>query len=136
MQGEKTEFSMKLSKSLQGLLVGSALLLATDAFAQHRGRLHVSSAEMVAGEKLTAGDYTVRWEGTGPEVQCRIMQRARVLVVAPARIVFLDHAAPSDSVVIQIYGNGVRRVSQISFSGQRLALQVEENVGSSIAQGK
>jgi hypothetical protein len=118
---------MKLSRSLQGLLVGSSFFLATHTFAENRGKLHVSSAEMVAGERLTAGDYTVRWEGRGPEIQFRIMQGAKVLVAAPARIVPLDHAAPGDSVVIEIFSNGVRRVSQISFSGQKLALQIEES---------
>jgi hypothetical protein len=126
---------MKLSKNLQGFLLGSAFLLATNAFAEHRGTLHVSSAEMVAGERVTAGDYTVRWEGTGPEVQFRVMRGAKVLVAGPARIVPLDDAAPGDTVLIQIDGSGVRRVSQISFSGQKFALRIEETVGSSIAQG-
>jgi hypothetical protein len=126
---------MKLSKSLQGLLLGSALLSATNAIAENRGTLHVSSPEMLAGERLTPGDYTVRWEGAGPDVQLRIMRGAKVLVSVPARIVPLDNASPSDSVVIQIYGNGVRSVSQISFSGQKVALQIEEHPDSPIAKG-
>jgi hypothetical protein len=81
---------MKLSKSFQGLLIGSALLLATDAFAANKGTLHVSSPEIVAGERLAPGDYTVRWDGTGPSVQFRIMQGGKVVVAAPARVVALD----------------------------------------------
>jgi hypothetical protein len=126
---------MKLAKSLQGVLIGSAFLLATDAFAANKGTLHVSSPEIVAGERLAAGDYTVRWDGTGPSVQFRIMQGAKVVVAAPARIVTLDNASPSDSVVVQTYGNGSRRVSLMCFSGQKLALQIEEDSGSAIVQG-
>jgi hypothetical protein len=126
---------MKLSKSFQGVLIGSALLLATDAFAANKGALHVSSPEIVAGERLASGDYTVRWDGTGPSVQFRIMQGGKVVVAAPARIVALDTASPSDSVVVQTYDKGIRRVSQMFFSGQKLALQIEESSSTAIVQG-
>ena len=116
-------------------MIGSAFLLATDAFAANKGTLHVSSPEIVNGERLAAGDYTVRWDSTGPSVQFRILQGAKVVVAAPARLVALDTASPSDSVVLDIYGNGIRRVSLMCFSGQKIALQMEESSGSAIAQG-
>ena len=46
---------MKLSKSFQGVLIGSAFLLATDAFAANKGTLHVSSPEIVAGGTTGGG---------------------------------------------------------------------------------
>ena len=91
---------------------------------------HVSSPEIVAGERLAAGDYTVRWEGVGPNVEFRVMHGAKVLFAAPARIVHLDNAAASDSVVVQTYDDGIRRVSLISFSAQKVALQIDESSGS------
>jgi len=126
---------MKLSKSFQGVLIGSALLLATDAFAANKGTLHVSSPEIVAGERLAPGDYTVRWDGTGLNTEIRVTQGGKVVVTAPARIVPLDNASPSNSVVVQIAADGSRRVSQISFSGQKLALEIEESPGGAIVQG-
>jgi hypothetical protein len=126
---------MKLSKSFQRVLIGSAFLLATDGFAANKGTLHVSSPEIVAGERLAAGDYTVRWDGTGPDIRFRIMQGAKVVVAASARIVALDTASPSDSVVIDVEGDGSRRVSQIWFSGQKLALQIEGSSTTAIVQG-
>jgi hypothetical protein len=131
----KTETSMKLSKNFQGVLIGSAFLLATEAFAANKGTLHVSSPEIVAGQRLAAGDYTVRWDGTGPNTQFKIIKGAKVVVAAPARIVALGNASPSDSVVVQIEADGSRRVSQMCFSGQKLALQIEESSGSAIVQG-
>jgi hypothetical protein len=126
---------MKLSKNFHGVLIGSAFLLATDAFAANKGTLHVSSPEIVAGERLAAGDYTVRWDGTGPSIQFRIMQGAKVVVSAPARIVALDTASPSDSVVVDVEADGSRRVSQMWFSGQKLALQIEGSSATAIVQG-
>lgn len=126
---------MKLAKTFQAVLMGSAFLLATDAFAAHKGTLHVSSPEIVAGERLAAGDYSVRWDGTGPNIQFRIMQGAKVVVAAPARIAALDTVSPADSVVVQIEADGSRRLSQMCFSGQKLALQIEEISSTAIVQG-
>ena len=134
-RGEKTGTFMKLSKHLQVVSLGSALLIASDAFAANKGALHVSAPEMVAGETLAAGDYTVRWDGTGPNIQFRIMQGAKVVVAAPARIVALDNVSPADSVVVQIEADGSRRLSQMCFSGQKLALQIEEISSTAIVQG-
>ncbi len=117
---------MKLTKTIHGVVIVSAFLLAADAFAADKGALHVSSPETVAGERLTAGDYTVRWEGAGPSVQLRIMHGAKVVVAGPAKLVALDRASPSDSVIVEIDGNGSRILSQIFFSGKRSALQIEE----------
>jgi hypothetical protein len=129
------EFSMKLTKTLHGVLIGSAFLLAADAFAANKGALHVTSPETVAGERLTAGDYTVRWEGAGPSVQLRIMQGEKVLVAAPAKLVALDSVSPSDSVIVDVDGNGSRTLSQIFFSGKRFALQVEEGSATAAIHG-
>jgi hypothetical protein len=126
---------MKLSKTFQSVLIGSAFLLASDAFAANKGTLHVSSPEIVAGERLGPGEYTVRWDGTGPNIEFRIMRGAKVVVAAPARMVALDNPSANDSVVIQIGADGSRRVSQISFSGQKLALQIEESSTSALVQG-
>jgi hypothetical protein len=135
MLGREKRISMKLSKSFQGVLIGSAFLLATDAFAANKGTLHVSSPEIVAGERMAAGDYTVRWDNTGPNIQFRIMRGAKAVVAAPARIVALENASPSDSVVVQVEADGSRRVSQMYFSGQKLVLQIGESSGSAIVQG-
>ena len=115
--------------------MGSAFLLAIDAFAANKGTLHVSSPEIVAGEKLAAGDYTVRWDGTGPNTQFRVMHGGKVVVAAPARIVPLGSASPSNSVVVEVGADGSRRVSQISFSGQKLALQIEDSSSTAIVHG-
>jgi hypothetical protein len=63
------------------------------------------------------------------------MQGAKVVVTAPARIVALDNASPNDSVVVQTYDKGIRRVSLMCFSGQKVALQIEEDSGSSVVRG-
>jgi hypothetical protein len=126
---------MKLSKGFQSVLISSAFFLATGAFAANKGTLHVSSPEIVAGERLAAGEYTVRWDGTGPSAQVRVMQGAKVVVAAPARIIALDSASPNDSVVVEIYDKGVRRVSLMYFSGQKVALQIEEPSRSAVVQG-
>jgi hypothetical protein len=91
------------------------------------GSARPRSPETVARERLTAGDYTVRWEGAGPSVQLRIMQRTKVVMAAaPAKLVALESVSPSDSVILEIDGNGSWTLSQISFSRKRFALQIGE----------
>jgi hypothetical protein len=116
---------MKLSRSFLGVLIGSALLLANDALAANKGTLHVSSPENVAGQQLTAGEYTVRWESTGPAVQLRVMQAGKVVVALPARIVALGNISSSDTAVIEIDRNGRRNLSRMYFAGQKFALEIE-----------
>jgi hypothetical protein len=133
--GRENGAHMKVSKSFQGVLIGSALLLANDAFAANKGTLHVSAPEIVAAERLTAGDYTVRWEGTGSRVQLRIMQGEKVMVALPVSVVALDEASPSDTVVIQIDDQGTRRVSRLCFAGRKFAFQIEEDSATASVQG-
>jgi hypothetical protein len=116
---------MKRTKIFHGMLLGSALLLAVDAFAADKGEMHVSSPETVGGARLAAGDYTVRWEDAGPIVQLRIMRGTKVVAEVPARLVALESVSLSNSVTVDSDGHGNRTVSQISFSGKRISLEIE-----------
>jgi hypothetical protein len=42
---------------------------------------------VVAGKKLAAGNYQVKWNGNGPAVQVRFLKNNKVVATAPAQIV-------------------------------------------------
>src|SRR5260370_38338060 len=93
---------MKASKISKGLLLGLALLLATSVFAANKGSLQVSDPVTVNGKQIDAGEYTVKWDGNGPNVELNILRGKNVLATVPARIVALDRPpsrAPSVPVV-------------------------------------
>jgi hypothetical protein len=103
-------------------VIALALLSVPSLFAANIGSLHVSSPEEVAGQTLDAGDYRVRWEGHGPDVELKIMQGRKIMATATAYTLPLQRPSASDSVVV--ITNGQRRgLSQIFFSGKAVALE-------------
>ncbi len=113
---------MKLSRVSKGLVLGLALLLATSVFASNTGSLNVQEAITVSGKQLPAGDYKVKWDGTGSNVEISIVKGKTVLATAPARLVDLKESSPSDAAVVRKNDNGSRSLSEIRFSGKKFAL--------------
>jgi hypothetical protein len=115
---------MKASKISKGLLLGLALLLATSVFAANKGTLQVSDPVTVNGKQIGAGDYTVKWEGTGPNVELSILQGKNVVATVPARMVDLDRAPSRDSAVTVVNPDGHKSLNEIRFSGKKYAFAV------------
>ncbi|MGA8154082.1 MAG: hypothetical protein WB952_24235 [Terriglobales bacterium] len=124
---------MKAGNISKGLLLGLTLLLATSLFAAgdtNKGSLETLSAVSVNGTNLPAGDYSVKWEGTGSNVQMSILKGKKVVVTAPARIVELSTPPAMDSAVVTS-DNGTRTLSEVRFGGKKYALQIGQESGSS-----
>jgi len=115
---------MKSSKLSKGLLLGLALLLATSAFAANKGSLQVSDEVTVSGKQLARGEYTVKWEGNGPNVELNILQGKKVVATTPARLIDLDRTADGDSAVVRKNDDGSRTLAEIRFAGKKYALAV------------
>jgi hypothetical protein len=115
---------MTTVKAFKGLVLGLALLLTSSAFAASKGPLQLSNPVNVAGKQIPAGDYTVKWDGTGPSVQVNIMKGKDVVATVPAQVVNLNQASNYDSAVVNTNGDGSRSLSQIRFSGKKMALEV------------
>jgi hypothetical protein len=117
---------MTASKISKGLLLGLALLLATSVFAANtnKGSLQVTDPVTVNGKQLPAGDYTVRWDGAGPNVELNIMRGKNVIATAPAHMVDLNQSPNRDSVVTIVNSDGRRSLNEIRFSGKKYALAI------------
>ena len=120
---------MKASKIFRGTLLGLAMLLASHAFAANRGSLYLIAAANVAGKQLPAGEYEVRWEGTGPTVEVKIMKGSKVLVTVPATVVTLDEVPIQNAAVVITGDDGNRNIEEIRFSGKKCALQTASEPG-------
>jgi hypothetical protein len=118
---------MKFSVKVVTLLV--ALLLAASAFAgseARKGTLQVFDPVQVNGQKLAPGQYAVKWEGDGPNVQVSIVNGKKVLATAPAHVVELPDKAPSDTSIVNKNDDGSRTLTQIRFGGKKYALSIGE----------
>ena len=113
---------MKSSKISKGLLLGLALLLATSTFAANKGSLVVSDPVTVSGKSLAAGEYTVKWDGNGPNVELNILRGKNVVATIPARLIDLDRSASGNTSVVKRNDDGSKSLSEIRFAGKKYAL--------------
>jgi hypothetical protein len=113
---------MKLNHLAKFAVLGLAMLLATGAFASNKGTLHVDEAVQVSGQQLPAGDYELRWDGTGSNVELSFMRGKKEIAKASAKVVELEQKSSYDSAVID-RSSGVS-LSQVRFAGKKFALAI------------
>ena len=112
------------------------MLLATSLFAanthNNKGSLQLPDSVTVSGKTVPAGDYSVKWQGTGSNVQLNILRGGTVVASTSARIVDLDQSSGSNSAVLKSNGDGSKSLAEIRFDGKKFALAIDE--GSSSAE--
>jgi hypothetical protein len=113
---------MKLKHLAKFAVLGLALLLATGAFASNKSTLNVQETVQVNGQQLPAGDYQLRWEGSGSDVQLTFMRGKKEVVKTPARVVELPEKSPYDSAVVD-RSHGAS-LAQVRFAGKKFALAI------------
>ena len=127
---------MKFANVFKGLLLGLTLLLATSVFAaNNKGSLQTLSDVTLSGKTLPAGEYSLKWEGTGSNVQLNILKGKTVVATTPARLVDLSQVPNSDSAVIKSNTDGSRSLAEVRFGGKKYALQIGEESGSAEMAG-
>lgn len=118
---------MKLMTISKSLLLGSALLLASSAFAATKAQLHLQNATSVSGTQLKAGDYKLQWDGTGPNVEVSILQGKNVVAKTTAKLVDLPSASQSDAAVITKRDDGTASLAGVRFEGKKYALELGDS---------
>jgi hypothetical protein len=114
---------MKLNNLAKAVVFGLAVLLASSAFASNKGTLLVREAVEVNGQQLAPGQYQVRWDGTGSNVEVSFMRGNKEVAKTVAKVVTLDQPSDYDSAIVD-HTNGKAAVSEIRFSGKRVALAI------------
>lgn len=114
---------MKWNNLAKFAVLGLAVLLATGAFASNKGTLTLQEAAQVNGTQLPAGEYQVRWEGTGSNVEVSFMRGKKEVAKTSAKIVDLQKAYGYDSVVLN-HSSGTTALSEVRFAGKKVALAI------------
>jgi hypothetical protein len=119
---------MKSSLFSKVMFAALALALTTSVFAasgdSHKSNFEISAVTQVNGTELPAGDYTAKWEGSGPIVQVSIMQGKKVVATVPAEVVALDQPASNTQAEIKSNSNGDRELTSLQFSGKKFSLEL------------
>jgi len=135
---EEKSSAMKLSLRSKFMILVLALFPATSVLAandSHKGDLNLGASVQVAGKQLKAGDYVVKWDGSGPTAQVNFTKNGKVVATVPARVVQLDQKASQDMAEINIAGNGDRTLTSIKFHGKTYALEIGGEAGGAVAAG-
>ena len=123
---------MKWNNLAKFVVLGLAVLLATGAFASNKGTLNLQETVLVNGQQLPAGEYQVRWEGSGSNVEVSFMQGKKEVAKTSAKVVELNEKAAYDSTVVD-HSGGAAAISQVRFAGKKIALAIGGDTTSSSA---
>jgi hypothetical protein len=121
--GQKAKEHMKLNNLAKAVVLGLAVLLASSAFASNKATLQVREPFEVNGQQLAAGEYQLRWDGTGSNVEVSFMQGKKEVAKTSGKVVNLDKAYDYDSAVID-HASGKAAVSEVRFAGKKFALAI------------
>jgi hypothetical protein len=112
---------LALNHLAKTVVLGLAVLLASSAFASNKGTLQVAEPFQVNGQQLAAGEYQLRWDGTGSNVEVSFMQGRKEVAKATAKVVAMDRAPAYDSALVD-RSSGKATLSQVRFAGKKYAL--------------
>jgi hypothetical protein len=115
---------MKLSRKLSRVAFAS-LLFGAGAFATPatKGTLKLFAPVTVQGKQLAPGEYTVQWNGQGPNVQLSIANGKQDLVSVPARVVVgAKNQTSGYSAAKQTDGSSA--LTNVFFQGKSYELQI------------
>jgi hypothetical protein len=118
--------NLALNNLAKTVVLGLAVLLASSAFASNKGSLQVREPLEVNGQKLAPGDYQVRWDGTGANVEVSFMQGKKEVAKASGKIIALDKPYDFDSAVVD-HSGGKATISEVRFSGKKFVLDIGGN---------
>ena len=124
---------MKLPTIMKTFASAVVLLLAANAFAADnasKGSLQVFETLTVSGHQLAPGEYQVRWEGTNPSVELRILSQGKLVATVPAQVIKLSQADWANAVESSASADGTRSLSRIDFAGKKYALALGDESAS------
>jgi hypothetical protein len=119
--GQKAKEQMKLTHVAKTVVLGLAVLLATSAFASNKATLRVQEPFQINGQQLAPGEYQLRWDGTGSNVEVSFMQGKKEVAKTSAKVVTLDKAYDNDCAILD-HASGKVTVSEVRFAGKKYAL--------------
>jgi hypothetical protein len=127
---------MKFANMYKGLLLGLALLLATSALAAaNKGSMQLLNPATVSGKQLPAGEYSVKWDGNGPNVELNILKDNKVVATTSARLIDLSQKPTSDAALVKSNDDGSRALTEIRFGGKKYALAIGQEAASMDGSG-
>jgi hypothetical protein len=127
LEGKFRELTMKLSRNLFSVALAS-LLLGASAFAAPttKGTLKLFEPVTVQGKQLAPGQYTVEWNGEGPNVQLSIASGKNAVANVPARVVPVSPKNATSGYSSTKQQDGSTALTNVFFQGKAFELQIAD----------
>jgi hypothetical protein len=122
-------------RNYQAVLLAVVLMLGASAFAANKGAFQLNNTVSVNGKQLQAGDYSVTWDGDGPDVQLNIMKGHKVVAQTPAKVVAIDQASGSNQAVVERNSDGSASLKELRFNGKKFALAISASAAAGAGAG-
>ena len=102
-------------------VVASSLMV--NAFAKDKNETKVTFTDTVqiGSTAIKPGDYKLQWDGTGPDVQVKVVKGKDVVATAPAKLVE-NKSAQGVNAVTTSNSSNAKQVNQVDFAGGRQSL--------------
>jgi len=126
--------NLALNHLAKTVVLGLAVLLASSAFASNRGTLQAHETLEINGQQLAVGEYQLRWDGTGSNVEVSFMRGKKEVAKTSAKLVNLDQASDSDSTTVD-HSTGKAIVTEIRFAGKKYALALGATEKAEMSEG-
>lgn len=118
--------ALGVSKIWVGLFLVVVMAGGSAWAAESKGSLELQHRTSVGGKQLASGKYTVRWEGTGDQVEVKIYNGNKLVATTPGHVVKVASRQPSDTALVSTNQDGSVSLSEIRFGGKDYALQVSD----------
>jgi uncharacterized protein with FMN-binding domain len=91
--------------------------------------VEISDVVQIGSTKLKPGNYTVKWQGTGPTVQVSFQQNGKTVVTVPGTLKTNDDQVTQDAIVTEATTTGTSTLKEIDFGHHKEALVFDQNPG-------
>ncbi|SRR6266436_5317310 len=101
-------------------LVAFGLSLGAFAKDRNEAKFTLSEPALVGSTQLKPGDYKVTWDGTGSDVQVKVLQGKNVVATTSAKLV--DKSTGTDAVTLGPGSGNVKSLDELDFANRKQAL--------------
>jgi hypothetical protein len=101
-------------------VLASGLSLSAIAKDKNETRISLSDSVQVGATDLKPGDYTLQWEGDGPDVQVKVLKGKNVVATVPAKLA-QGTSGYANAITTRTVGN-VKTLDEVDFAGGKQSL--------------
>jgi hypothetical protein len=116
-------------------VLASGLSLSAFAKDKNETRISLSDSVQVGTTGLKPGDYTLQWDGNGPDVQVKVLKDKNVVATVPAKLAEGRSGQSTDAVTTSTVNN-VKTLDEVDFAGGKRSLVFEEATATHSSSGQ